>query len=378
MPKHHPAAASFTADPASPKHVASLHATPAGTARYRARHAASFASDFFRSGPLACSLSSIGIGTYLGEDTEADDHAYTDAVRRAIASGINVVDSAINYRCQRSERAVGRALNTAFLAGEATRDELVICTKGGYVPLDDYPPATQEGYQGYLRREFYARNVMTPQDVVSGGHCLAPTFLRDCLARSRANLGLDAIDVYYVHNPEQQLAAVTYDELLERLRAVFAFLEECAERREIGVYGCATWQSLRVEPGTRGHIALADLVQLAREIAGDSHHFRVVQLPINLAMPEAVRLPTQLLPGGRVVTVLEAARELGLSIVASATLMQSQLTSSLPPAVRELFPSFATDAQRAIAFVRSLPGVTVALVGMKRLEHLEENLGAGR
>jgi aryl-alcohol dehydrogenase-like predicted oxidoreductase len=259
-----------------------------------------------------------------------------------------------------------------------SREEVVVCTKGGYVPLDDYPPATPEGYQGYLRREFYARNVMTPNDVVSGGHCLTPGFLRDCLARSRANLGLGAVDVYYVHNPEQQLAAVTYDELLDRLRAAFAALEECAERGEIGVYGCATWQALRVEPGARGHLSLVDLVQLAREIAGDAHHFRFVQLPINLAMPEAVRVPTQRLPGGTVVPVLEAARELGLSVVASASLMQSQLAANLPPPVRELFPSLQTDAQRALAFVRSLPGVTTALVGMKRVAHVEENLGAGR
>ena len=376
MRKREPAASTLVPDPASS--AAPRQATPDGTARYRARHAERFARDFFRAGPVGRTLSSIGIGTYLGDDSDADDAAYSDAVRYAIASGINVVDCAINYRCQRSERAIGRALSGALVAGETSRDELVVCTKGGYVPLDGYPPATPEGYQGYLRREFYARNVMTPKDVVSGGHCLTPDFLRDCLARSRANLGLDAVDVYYVHNPEQQLASVTYDELLDRLRATFTFLEECVERGEIGVYGCATWHGLRVEPGARGHIALADFVQVAREIAGDAHHFRMVQLPINLAMPEAVRLPTQPLPGGKVVTALEAARELGLMVVASATLMQSQLAGNLPPPVRALFPALSTDAQRAIAFVRSLPGVTTALVGMKLRAHVEENLGAGR
>ena len=354
------------------------HATPAGTARYAARHAERFARDFQRAGPFGLSLASIGIGTYLGDDSDADDGAYAEAVRRAVASGVNVVDTAINYRCQRSERAIGRALHGAFLGGETSRDEIVVCTKGGYVPLDGYPPATPEGYQGYLRREFYARNVMTAQDVVSGGHCLAPDFLRDCLGRSRDNLGLDAVDVYYVHNPEQQLAAVTYEELLDRLRAAFTVLEEAVERREVGVYGCATWSGLRVEPGARGHLALADLVQVARDVAGDAHHFKVVQLPINLAMPEAVRVPTQPLPRGAVVSALEAARELGLTVVASATLMQSQLAANLPTPVRELFPSLTTDAQRAIAFVRSLPGVTTALVGMKRVEHVEENLGAAR
>ncbi|HEV3484547.1 MAG TPA: aldo/keto reductase, partial [Vicinamibacterales bacterium] len=333
-------------------------ATSAGTAGYRARHAGGFQRDFYRGGPLGLSLSSIGIGTYLGDDSDHDDLAYVEAVRRAVAAGVNVIDTAINYRCQRSERAIGRALHGAMIAGEVSRDEVVVCTKGGYVPLDGYPPATPEGYQGYLRREFYARNVMTSADLVSGGHCLTPEFLRDCLTRSRVNLGLDAVDVYYVHNPEQQLAAVSYDELLDRLRAAFACLEDCVERGEIGVYGCATWQALRVGPGTHGHLALADLVQLAREVAGETHHFRVVQMPINLAMPEAMRAPTQPLPGGKLVPAVEAARELGLSVVASATLMQSQLAANLPPAVRELFPALQTDAQRALAFVRSLPGVT--------------------
>jgi aryl-alcohol dehydrogenase-like predicted oxidoreductase len=373
-----PSASALASATASSDEDALRRATPDGTARYRHRHERRFARDFYRAGPLGLTLSSVGIGTYLGEDSDADDAAYTDAVRHAVASGINVVDSAINYRCQRSERAIGRALHGALLSGEASRDELVVCTKGGYVPLDGYPPSTPEGYQGYLKREFYARHVMTPEDVVSGGHCLAPGFLRDCLARSLANLGVDAVDVYYVHNPEQQLAAVSYDELLERLRAAFTALEECVTAAKIRVYGCATWQGLRVEPGVRGHIALADLVQLAREVAGDAHHFRVVQLPANLAMTEAIRLPTQPLPAGRLVPALEAARELGLTVVASATLMQSQLAANLPPAVRELFPTLRTDAQRAVAFVRSLPGVTTALVGMKQHAHVDENLGAGR
>jgi aryl-alcohol dehydrogenase-like predicted oxidoreductase len=378
MHKPRPTASTLASGLASSEDEAPRSATRDGTARYRARHAKRFANDFYRAGPAGLTISSIGIGTYLGDDGDDIDAAYADAVRFAIASGINVIDSAINYRCQRSERAIGRSLHGLFVAGDASRDEVVVCSKGGYIPLDEYPPATPEGYQGYLRREFYARNVMTPKDVVSGGHCLTPTFLHDCLARSRANLGLDVVDVYYVHNPEQQLAAVSYDELLDHLRAAFRGLEECVDRGEIGVYGCATWQGLRAEPGARGHIALADLVQLAREIAGDAHHFRMIQLPINLAMPEAVRVPTQPLPGGKVVTVLEAARELGLTVAASATLMQSQLAANLPPAVRELFPALATDAQRAVAFVRSLPGVTTALVGMKQRGHVEENLGAGR
>ena len=46
------------------------------------------------------------------------------------------------------------------------------------------------------------------------------------------------------------------------------------------------------------------------------------------------------------------------------------------PALRlaELFPGFSTDAQRALQFARSAPGVTTALVGMSNPSHVVENL----
>ncbi|HEX4934850.1 MAG TPA: aldo/keto reductase, partial [Gemmatimonadaceae bacterium] len=221
-------------------------ATPAGTTGFEARHASDLVADFYREGPAGVRLSSIGIGTYLGEDTDADDERYAAAIRAAVDGGINVVDTAINYRCQRSERAAGRAIQLLLARdGAVARDQLVIATKGGYVPLDGSPPATPEGYQGYLRREFFARRLLTPAELVGGGHSLAPAFLADCIRRSRQNLGLETIDLYYVHNPEQQLPSVPYEELLQRLRAAFALLEEKVSAGEIGSYGVATWNGLR-------------------------------------------------------------------------------------------------------------------------------------
>ena len=122
----------------------------------------------------------------------------------------------------------------------------------------------------------------------------------------------------------------------------------------------------------RNNLSLEELVAVAREVAGPKHHFKVIQLPINLAMTEAVRLPTQRL-GADYVPLLEVARRLGISVIGSATLMQSQLTRSLPKQVHAAFPGFKTDARRAIAFTQSLP-VAAALVGMKSRVHLEENL----
>jgi aryl-alcohol dehydrogenase-like predicted oxidoreductase len=129
-----------------------------------------------------------------------------------------------------------------------------------------------------------------------------------------------------------------------------------------------------VSSNHRSHLSLDEIVSLAAEAGGKDHHFRAIQLPVNLAMTEAIRSPTQSL-NGKPASVLDLAKKLDISVFASASLMQSQLTRDLPPAVRALFPGLSTDAQCAIAFVRSLP-VSSALVGMKTIPHLKENLSA--
>ncbi|HYC53303.1 MAG TPA: hypothetical protein VEB19_19525, partial [Gemmatimonadaceae bacterium] len=65
---------------------------------------------------------------------------------------------------------------------------------------------------------------------------------------------------------------------------------------------------------------------------------------------------------------------LGIDIVASAPLLQGQLTKGLPAQVLELFGE--NDAEAAINFVRSVPRVVSVAVGMKSDEHVIENLSA--
>lgn len=288
-----------------------------------------------------------------------------------------MVDTAINYRCQRSERVTGRVLQELIGEGLLRRDEVIICTKAGYVPLDGTAPSSREDYEAYLRTEYFDSGVLSPADLVGGGHAITPKFLVDQLHRSMQNLGVQGIDCFYVHNPEQQLASISYSELLKRLRLAFEALESSVERGLIGVYGCATWNGLRLPAGSHGHLSLYDLAAIAKDVAGDGHHFRAAQLPINLTMSEAVRVSTQRDPRSRLVHVIEAASELGIDLVVSAPLLQGQLTRDLPAQVRELFPG-STDAQRALAFVRTLPAVLAAAVGMKTGAHLEENLASLR
>ena len=349
-----------------------LRAGAEGTARYAERFASHVAGDFFRAiGSLT--TSSIGVGTYLGDSTNDEDVRYAAVVRQALRRGVNLIDTAINYRCQRSERTVGAAIEQSLEAGELARSELIVCSKGGYLPLDGAAPGTRADFDRYVRAEFFESGVMAPDDLMAGGHSMAPGFLRYCIARSRSNLRLRTIDIYYLHNPEHQLGFLTPISFRERVRAAFMVFEDAVSRGDIAMYGCATWNGLRASPDSKAHLSLADLVSIAREIAGDEHHFRVVQLPINLAMTEAVRQPTQRLASGKLVPLLDAAQALGVAVVASASLMQAQLTRGLPEAVHELFPSARTDAQRALSFVRSLP-ISSALVGMRSLDHLRENL----
>jgi aryl-alcohol dehydrogenase-like predicted oxidoreductase len=350
-------------------------ATPEGTRRFARRAVRHHTAEFFREQWDGLTASSVGLGSYLGECDDVEDGRYERAGRSALALGVNLFDTAINYRCQRSERALGRALAAAVAEGSVRRDEVVVCTKGGYVALDGAPPTSREAYETYLENEFYGPGVMTAAELVGGGHCLTPAFLRHQLATSRRNLAVETVDLYYVHNPEQQLESVPRDRFLESIRAAFVELEARVAAGEIAAYGCATWHGLRVAPGTRHHLSLVELVEAAQDAGGESHHFRAVQLPVNLAMTEAVRTPTQQL-GDHVVPLLEAAAELGVAVVASASLMQAQLARGLPPALREAFPGLDTDAQRALAFVAGLPGVATALVGMRREEHVRENVAA--
>jgi aryl-alcohol dehydrogenase-like predicted oxidoreductase len=352
------------------------HATAEGTRRYRKRFAKELSDSFYRVVADDSLVSALGLGTYLGECDDDEDARYVATTRAALEKGVNILDTAINYRCQRSERAIGKAVRESIAKGRVKRDEIVVCTKGGYVPLDRNPPPSREGYLAFLQEEYFDTGVMSAVDLVSGGHCLKPGYIENQIERSRENLGLAVIDVYYLHNPEQQLDVLTRDEFRAVLRDAFDALERNVGAGSIGCYGCATWNGLRVAPGTRNHLSAEELVSVAREVAGEGHHFRVLQLPVNLAMTEAVRASTQLI-GSEAMPLLSAAQRLGLSVVGSATLMQSQLTRSLPEQVRSAFPGYRTDARRAIAFAQSLP-LASALVGMKSISHLHENLASAR
>jgi aryl-alcohol dehydrogenase-like predicted oxidoreductase len=343
-------------------------ATLEGTAHYRERFAGVLAGNHFRQ-QNDLWLSSIGLGTYLGNADDQTDARYSEAIVGALERGANVIDTASNYRFQRSERSIGKALRE--LRGRGfERGEMVICTKGGYLPFDGAPP---RDVRGYIEETFVRTGIASFEDIVGGSHCMTPAYLQNQLQQSLRNMELDCVDVYYIHNPESQLGEVSEGEFYTRLRAAFEALEDARAAGQLKVYGVATWNGFRVPTNGSGYHSLERMVTLAREVGGESHGFRFVQLPFNLALPEALNLANQLV-AGEAMSTLDAAANLGVTVMSSASIFQGRVARGLPPDLRETLGSLPTDAQSAIQFVRSAPGICTALVGMSSLEHVAENL----
>ncbi len=353
---------------ATPGQRLSGHATPQGTLRYAARFQGRSAAGHFREAAGGLLLPSIGIGTYLGEPDAATDKAYADAVIAAVEGGINLIDSAINYRLQRSERSIGAALK-ALAAKGFSRDEIVLCTKAGFLTPDGTMPNDAEEY---FSREFLSRGIFRPEDIAAGCHCMAPGYLADQLERSLANLGVACIDVFYLHNPETQMSEISAEEFRKRITDAFRYLESAAAAGKIRAYGMATWNAFREDPKAPGYLSLAAVEEIAREAGGAEHHFRFVQLPLNLAMPEALLRPNQIV-AGKTMAMVQATRALGITLVTSAALLQGQLTRNLPPYIGAAL-GLKSNSLQALQFARSVPGVTTALVGMSRAEHVRANL----
>lgn len=319
------------------------YCTSEGAARYAARFPGAAQNQFFRlaQGRL---VSTLGLGTYLGETTEAAGSAYQSAIQEAVSHGINLLDTAINYRNQHSEQDLGKALLILTESGAAARDEILLCTKAGFLTPGAVP-----------------RELLRPDDIVANMHSMAPDFLADQIDRSRRNLGVETLDVFYLHNPETQLSVLSSDRFEHRIRLAFEKLELLASEGKIQFYGAATWNGFRLKHGDPQGLSLPRLLEIAQAAGGAGHRFRFIQLPFNLAMTEAfARKDTPY--EGETLSVLEIAARAGITVIASASLLQARLAPSLP------------ESLRAIQFTRSTPGITAALVGMGRVEHVQQNL----
>ncbi|WP_248897490.1 aldo/keto reductase [Haloplanus halobius] len=346
-------------------------ATERATWAYRDRFGDGFGRTYFRRFDPGV-VSSVGLGTRLGDSTDAEDDRYERALRAGFRGGCNLVDTASNFRCGRSERVVGRALDRA----DVDRESIVVATRGGYLPFDGDRPADPAGY---IRERYVESGPVDPDDIAAGRHCIAPAAIDALVDRSLEALGVDTIDCYYVHDPETQLQVRSRADVYDQLEASFERLERRVAAGNIVQYGVATWDAFRVPPDHDAYLSLPEVIERARRAAAsvgrDETGFGAVQLPFNVDMADAFTVSPHEFRGERR-SALDIAQALGIDVVASASLAGGDLASGLPP-VTDAELAGDTPAQRAINFARSAPGVTCALVGTSDSDHVAENVAAG-
>jgi aryl-alcohol dehydrogenase-like predicted oxidoreductase len=347
------------------------HATPAGTKRYM-QYAVSQGrpeGHFKRFDGLH--LSSIGIGTYLGEPTQQEDLAVENAVYQSVKSGaVNVIDTAINYRAMKSEKSIGRALLRVVKDGIITRDQIFISTKNGYITNDgDYPNVD---VMEYVHRMYIQTEVMSADDISSGYNVMNPNYLGKCIDKSLMNMHLSTIDLVYIHNAfESWHEDVSRQQFMENLARAFEVYEKYRSQNKIRYYGMATWTCFRVPPDSREYLSLGQVVKVAESVGGKNHGFRFVQLPYNLAYSEALLLKNQSAgPASSSLTILEAAAKLNVGIFTSIPLFQGRLLRAEIPD----YGGISDKVAKLVQIVRSSPSVIAPLIGQKKPEHVEENL----
>lgn len=314
-------------------------------------------------------ISSIGIGTWMGDTTPATDNMYIETLMQGAARGINLFDTAINYRFMNAERAVGEAVRR-LAANGVPRESIMVATKGGFICQDAADPRSREQY---LQEEYLATGLISEEEAKLG-HAMNPAYLRRSLVQSLDHLKLQTVDLYYLHNPEQTAATMTADAFHELLVEAFRTLEASVKEGLLGWYGLATWEAFRVAQDDPRYLSMERVVAAARTAAdGGDHHLAAIQLPYNIRQPEAESALTQTVDG-ILMSPLDAAAALGLYTFTSASVLQG---AAIDPAQTQALLAQApglTVPMASLKMVRETKGVGSALVGMRRVTHLEDAL----
>ena len=257
------------------------HATADGTARYAARLGGALSHGFTKLGSTDLSVCRIGFGGYRIDEGAL---AHREALEAALTRGANLVDTSTNYTDGRSERLIGEALASLVRGGKLARDEIVVVSKIGYVQGANLEIAREREESG---KPF--EGMVQYQD--GCWHCVHPEWLGDQLTRSLTRLGLETLDVCLLHNPEYFFSdavkrgrgplAELRDEFYRRLTEAFRHFEREVERGRIRFYGVSSNTSTS-PADDREATELARMLEAARSAGGDAHHFRVLQLPMNL------------------------------------------------------------------------------------------------
>ena len=251
-------------------------ATPHGTEAYATKFNLIQYNNLQSGGLKVCQ---VGFGCYR---IHSENEHHEAALSFALQKGINLVDTSSNYTNGRSEELIGQVLTNLSADKRLDREEVVVVSKVGYLQGQNYELARERRRQ---RRPF-PNLVKYSQDL---DHCIHPEFIEDQLNRSLDRLRLETIDVYLLHNPEYYLSWAkvanipqpdAQQEYYRRIRLAFDYLEEEVHNGRIQWYGISS-NSFPLSSEAYTFTSLEKILNIAKSISKE-HHFRFIQLPLNL------------------------------------------------------------------------------------------------
>lgn len=290
------------------------------------------------------------------------------------SGGVNIIDTAINYRYMKSERSIAAALKYLIENKSCERNQLFICSKAGYVPED-----ADQGIPGQvLIKNLIEKKVISEEDFVGACHCMHPNFLEHQLESTLNNLGIETLDLYYLQNAaETQLPLIGEEKFFDRLAKSFEFFEGKISQGKIKSYGLATWLCFREKPETTGiYLSLEKVMETAKKVGGEKHGLKYIQIPINIMMPEAfLEIFQEYTENGvrQKERTVSLARKLKVNLISCSPLLQGTLMQLPMPS--EIFKCKNLGAKH-LQFIRSIPAESLlsTLVGQKKNRHTKMNL----
>lgn len=306
----------------------------------------------------------LGWGTQSGEVKNIVDSKYERMLPSVLEAGLTVIDTSPAYRCQRSQKAVGRELARTIRSGKLRREELTLVTHAGWLAFE----RKEEDPAEFLASRVLPATGLKAGDFVGGVWSMHPKWIRHQVDLACDLSGMAGFDLLMLDSVELGRKVWSRDEWRIRLTEAFAACEQLAAEGRIRAYGICSMDGFRPQENQVLALNPEELRSLARSAAGGDSRLAAVQLPFNLAMLESMNAK-----GSSGQELFAMLREYGWWTIGCLPLGQGQLTRGLPDALCELMPDLS-DAQRALEFARSAPPLDTVLIGMKTREHVDENL----
>jgi len=283
-------------------------------------------------------VSEIGYGMWgMGGWTGSDDAESLDSLQRAIDLGCNFFDTAWAYGSGHSEQLLGKALK----ANSGKR--LYVATK--------VPPKNRKWPS---RREFSLDN------------CFPPDYINEYVDKSRANVGVDSLDLIQLHTWEDHwLDDPRLPRAIEQLRA-------SGKVRAFGI-SLNRWEPWNGVRAVRS--GLIDAVQVIYNIFDQNPEDELFPACREHKVAVIARVPFD--EGGLTGTLtLDSKWPQGDWRNTYFVPANLKATVERAEALKPLIPAGSTLTEMALRFILNNPDVSTIIPGMRKRKHVDANLAA--